>query len=203
MKIEWTKIFQYMGFKSSKSDTSFDDILQSVDNYNLQIKNTIVSHELIASSDSFDLVYLIFNKIISELPEDYTTQSQYIMQELNDGQRAVYIAWVWECEINNGGFNQFFANPSGQYAEILPGLLLHIGANSFAELMVRANRLYSQNKQFINKHQDGTLVGFSKSYEDNPLTDLDKMFYDLNETDELIKYQADFIRTNAILFTED
>ncbi|PPK83787.1 uncharacterized protein DUF4375 [Neolewinella xylanilytica] len=203
MKAVLIKILQYVGFKSSKSDTSFDEISRSIDDNRLQIKNTIVSHELIASSDSFDLVYLIFNKIINELPEDYTRQSQYIIQELNEGQRAIYITWVWEGEINNGGFNQFYANPSRQYADILPDLLLFIGASSFAELMVRANILYAQNMQNIKRHQDGTLEGFSKSYDDNPLNDLDKVFYDLNEKNELINYQANFIRTNASLFVKE
>ena len=79
MKAVLIKILQYVGFKSSKSDTSFDEILSSIEDNRQQIKNTIVSHELIASLDSFDLVYLIFNKTINELPEDYTRQSQYII----------------------------------------------------------------------------------------------------------------------------
>ncbi|WP_116127236.1 DUF4375 domain-containing protein [Lewinella sp. IMCC34183] len=203
MKAIWTKILRNVGFKNAKSDISFDEISNSIDDYNLQVNDTVLSPELIANSDPFDLVYLIFNKIFNELPEDYTKQSQYIMQDLNEGQRAIYITWLWEGEINNGGFNQFYANPSGQYAAILPDLLLNIGANSFAELMVRSNILYAKNIQSITRHQNGTLEGFSKSYEDNPLNGLDKRFYDLNEKNGLINYQANFIRTNASLFVQE
>jgi len=46
----------------------------------------------------------------------------------------------------------------------------------------------------ITKYQDGSLKGFSKSYEGNPLDKVDIAFYDLEKDSNLIGIMARFIR---------
>ena len=72
----------------------------------------------------------------------------------------------------------------------------------FAELTQRANDLFEKENEKITKHQDGTIEGFSKSYEDNPLNDLDTEFYDLYETEKLMQIQVDYIRQNKNEFID-
>ncbi|MCB0541854.1 MAG: hypothetical protein KDE33_30410, partial [Bacteroidetes bacterium] len=60
----------------------------------------------------------------------------------------------------------------------------------------RANRIYQSNYEQITKGQDGTIEGFSKSYENNPLNGLDNEFYELYKEENLYKKQIEFIRAN-------
>ena len=57
-----------------------------------------------------------------------------------------------------------------------------------------------QKIERITKHQDGTLDGFSKSYEDNPLNNFDTEFYALYKTENLQQLQVDFVRRRKSQF---
>ena len=85
--------------------------------------------------------------------------------------------WALEAEVNNGGYNQFYFNSSGQFYKHLPKYLKLIGANKFANLTKSANETFEKENPKITQHQDGTLEGFSKSYEDNPLNKFDDEFF--------------------------
>jgi Domain of unknown function (DUF4375) len=99
-----------------------------------------------------------------------------------------------EAEVNNGGFNQYYSNPSGEFAALTPDALRLVGAMDLADLVTRANAIYEAQTEEITRQQDGTLEGFSKSYIDNPLNELDTEFYNLNETEVLGRLQVDYIR---------
>jgi hypothetical protein len=61
-----------------------------------------------------------------------------VIDMLSPGFRAVVSTWIVEGEVNNGGFNQFFWNPSREHAEVaLAGFDL-LGAKDYAQLMRRA-----------------------------------------------------------------
>ena len=77
-----------------------------------------------------------------------------------------------------------------------------VGALKFADLTTRANDIFKKENKKITKHQDGTLEGFSKSYEDNPLNKFDDEFYDLEKSENLQKLQVDFIRKNKAQFVD-
>jgi hypothetical protein len=55
-------------------------------------------------------------------------------QDLSDEERIVLAVVALEREMNHGGFSQFFANASGQYASILVNSLLRIGASEAANI---------------------------------------------------------------------
>jgi uncharacterized protein DUF4375 len=109
-------------------------------------------------------------------------------------EQAVYMIWCLEGEVNNGGFNQYYYNSSGQFAKLTPEALRLVGANKFADLVARANQMYEDQKAQIKKNQDGTMKGFSESYENNPLNALDAEFYHLYKVENLQQIQIDFIR---------
>jgi hypothetical protein len=54
--------------------------------------------------------------------------------ELSDEERIVLAVVALEREVNNGGYSQFFANASGQYASIIVGSLLAIGCPEAANI---------------------------------------------------------------------
>jgi hypothetical protein len=70
------------------------------------------------------------------------------------------------------------------------------------DLMSRANALYEKEKASITKAQDGTLEGFSKSYENNPLSKLDDEFYTMDKKESLVELETKFIREHQKDFLE-
>lgn len=57
------------------------------------------------------------------------------MDALTDGQRHFYYNQNLEREINNGGFNQYFLNSSGDFAHETIKSLRTIGANHTADIL--------------------------------------------------------------------
>ena len=73
------------------------------------------------------------------------------VEELSPGQRALYVTWLVEGEVNNGGFNQFYFNSSGQFSGMAVDGFRLFGANKFADLMQRANTTYESIKDDLQK----------------------------------------------------
>jgi len=67
-----------------------------------------------------------------------------IVTGLSKGLQIIYSTWLVEEEVDNGGFNQYFWNSSGQYQkEALEGFKL-LGAKEHAGLMDEAIAIYNQ-----------------------------------------------------------
>ena len=65
---------------------------------------------------------------------------------LPPGTRAVYTTWLVDLEVNNGGFNQFFFNPYGEFAGLaLAGYEL-LGAEDYAAIMRAAMYAAADNR---------------------------------------------------------
>jgi hypothetical protein len=107
-----------------------------------------------------------------------------------------------EGEVNNGGFNQFYFNSSGQLADFAEDAFITVGAHKLADLVREANLTYDLVKNDLEKYNDGTLESFSKSYEGNPLNDLDDKFYELAEVEPLSNLRIKYIRSNIEEFSE-
>jgi hypothetical protein len=120
----------------------------------------------------------------------------------NKARRSVYVAWQLDAEVSNGGFNQFYYNPSGKFYPLVPESLKYIGAPLLADLARRANRTYEEQLARIKKTKDGTLDGSSKSYEGNPLNEYDHAFYKLNKKESLEKIIVEFVRGHKSAFVE-
>jgi len=146
----------------------------------------------------------VIEAVIGELSErlgsssaEYTTVMTW-----NKARRSVYVAWQLDAEVNNGGFNQFYYNPSGKFYPLVPESLRYVGASLLADLALRANKTYEQQLNRIKKEQDGTPDGFSKSYKDNPLNEYDDAYYKLSRKENLEKLLVDFVRTHKSAFVQ-
>jgi len=68
------------------------------------------------------------------------------MDKLNIYQKDIVIINELEMEINNGGFNQYYWNSSGNYANEVVISLLNIGAYKTAEIVKIANSEFPNGK---------------------------------------------------------
>ena len=84
--------------------------------------------------------------------------------------------------MNNGGFNQYYWNSAGQFANEAPNAFDYFGAEQYAALMREANRVRGAEANAMDKYQDlGTMEAFSASYDESGLGPLDDRFYKLTE----------------------
>lgn len=67
------------------------------------------------------------------------------IERLNDKQRVFYITQSLETEVNSGGFDQFFFNTGGNFANELVWAFNEIGAIKTAEICKRAIGAFGQN----------------------------------------------------------
>lgn len=184
-----------------KKDTLTEQINRSIDAFMNRQIHKVLTVQIIDTTSDEELVLKVLDNLSEKLPTDYTKEYQTVLSWTKPRQ-AIYIIWQLEAEVNNGGYNQFYANSSGQFYKLLPEALKLVGANKFADLTERANRTYEAENEKIKKHQDGTIEGFSKSYKNNPLNKFDDEFYTLEKSENLQQLQVDFIRKHKNEFID-
>jgi hypothetical protein len=133
--------------------------------------------------------------------EDLTDDARLaVIRELPAGTRAIYATWVVDAEVNNGGFNQFFFNPSGELAGLaLAGYEL-MGAEEYATVMRAAIATYESERDTLAPfHRDRSLESFSESYRHTALGEVDQRYYSLG--DHIYNLWAVFVKTRPELFS--
>lgn len=181
--------------KPAKTDTLSEQFGKSMEDFNNRPIHKVLTTQIIDTTSDDELLQTVFDNLVEKLQKDYTKEYQTVLG-WSKSQQAIYIIWWLEAEVNNGGYNQFYYNSSGQFAALAPGALKLVGALKFADLMAKANQVYKEENEKITKHQDGTSEGFSKSYEGNPLDKFDNEFYDLYKKENLQEIQVVYIRNH-------
>lgn len=190
------KLFGCSGQEKKTTNPTNDEILKSVEDFQNRPIHKTLTADIISKIKDEELEQAIFDNISINMEGD-STEEKEIVQALTQGQRAIYVTWIVEGEVNNGGFNQFYFNSSGQLADISEEAFKTIGANKFADLVRQANMIYYEIKDNLEKFNDGTAESFSKSYDENPLNDLDDKFYKLYEEEPLSQIKIKYIRDNV------
>lgn len=162
---------------------------------------TPLTEQIIDTTSDNMLLEVVYDNLFRKLSAAYDKEYEIVLS-WNKSRQAIYMISRLEAEVNNGGYNQFYFNSSGQFATALPEALKLVGATKFADLIERANSTFVKEKSKITEDQDGTVEGFSKSYENNPLNKFDEEFYKLNDVENLQKIQVDYIRKNKKEFTD-
>jgi Domain of unknown function (DUF4375) len=178
-----------------------DQILKSIEDFKNRQINKELTAQIIDTTSDENLLQVVFDNLSERQPTDYKKEYQTVMN-WNRPRQAIYMIWLLEAEVNNGGYNQFYFNSSGQFYKHLPDALKLVSADKFADLTKKANNIYEKETTKITKDQDGTIEGFSKSYEDNPLNKFDDEFYELYKTENLQQIQVDFIRKHKSEFID-
>ncbi len=202
-----TSILSFFGCKGKNepnNEKSEMDLLieKSVDEFNNRKIYKKLTPEIITTIPDDKLEQAIMDNIDTyfENGEHYTLNK---ISKLTKGQQAVFSTWWLEAEVNNGGFNQFYFNSSGQYAEMAEIGFKTIGAEKFSGLTLRANNIFTENKERLEEFDDGTMESFSESYKDNPLNDLDTEFYKLYDSQNISDLRIKYIRENNKEFTTE
>lgn len=153
-----------------------------------------LTEQCIDSTSDDDLLQLIFDHLSKKLSVDYRNEYETVMS-WNSSMQAIYMIWVLETEVNNGGYNQFYFNSSGPFYTHLPEALRRVGATQFANLSERANKVFEIEKTTILQNQSPD--PFSESDEDDPLDPFDTEFYALYQTENLEQIQVEYIRNHT------
>jgi len=177
------------------SGETTEQLANSVDAFKNRPIYKELTEQLIDTTSDDNLLQIVFDNLSEKQPADYENEYETVMS-WNKSRRAIYMIWALEAEVNNGGYNQFYFNSSGQFYKHLPDALRLVGATKFADLTERANETFEKENRQITQHQDGTLEGFSKSYDENPLNKYDNEFYALYKTENLQQLQVAYIRKN-------
>lgn len=188
--------------KESGLSKEMEELLaNSVEAFNNRPIYKELTEQIIDTTSDNNLLQVVLDNLSKKQPVDYEKEFETVMS-WNKYRQAIYMIWALEAEVNNGGYNQFYSNSSGQFYKHLPEALRLVGAYKFADLTERANKTFEKEYEKITKDQDGTIEGFSKSYDDNPLNDFDTEFYELNEKENLQQIQVKFIRKNKKEFID-
>jgi hypothetical protein len=136
---------------------------------------------VLATIPDTELEQAVIDYVGTKIGDDYARERE-IVARLSPGVRALYITWWVEAEVNNGGFNQYYWNSAGQFADDAPSAFEYFAAHQHADLMRQANAVRSVEAAAIQKYKDkGTIEAFSASYKESQLDPLDKQFYALSE----------------------
>jgi hypothetical protein len=160
-----------------------------------------LTEDILLSIPDDVLEQAVIDNIQSKMRADFRNQYE-IVTRLSKGRQAIYTTFYLEAEVCNGGFNQYFYNSTGRFAQEAFQGLVQIGAVKLTDLMNQAISLYQANEEKITQEQDGSLEGFSKSYEDNPLNELDDNFYTLKKEENLSALRINYIRKNPKEFID-
>ena len=122
-----------------------------------------------------------------------------IIRALPPGVRAIYATWLVDVEVNNGGFNQFFFNSSGQYAgDALAGYEL-LATEEYAAVMRAAIATYEADRERLEPlYQAHTLESFAESYHHTGLGEVDQRYYALG--DRIYHVWAVFVQVHPETF---
>ena len=141
----------------------------------------------------------IFDSISANI-EDDKRQEKELVKLLTAGQRAIYITWIVEAEVRNGGFNQFYFNSSGELADMAEEAFRTISASKIANLIKKAN-LIRDEMDLSFQSSDSDTVGAFKNFRDrHPLNNLDDEFYRLAKEESLTSLKIEYIRNNLDQF---
>lgn len=182
--------------KKPKDEIEMDKIINDWNNRKIY---KVLTSEIINEIPDDELEQAIFDNIYESIKNDFDNEFENI-NKLSNGQQAFWSTWVLEGEVNNGGFNQFYFNSSGQFFKMAEIGFKTIGAEKYAKLTTRANKIYAENKKRLGEYDDGTMESFSESYKNNPLNKLDDEFYDLADKENISELRIKYIREHKTEF---
>ena len=144
---------------------------------------------------------MFFDRVFEEIPWSDPDAIQPSLGLLPAGQRALVAIYVLTGEVNNGGFNQFFFNQQGNFAEEARDGFRLVGSEEHAAVVDAAmERVLNEMGALEHYWGQGTLDAFMKSYGHTTLGALDEQFYALPDAYELLDR---YMRLNPREFVEE
>jgi hypothetical protein len=113
-------------------------------------------------------------------------------EALTPAERVFFCVWTLEAEVNNGGFNLFYLNSSGDIAAEVPGALRAIGADHTASLVDRANGLFGAGGPPADRDSRQALLDDLEESAEDEFEALDQAF--LEYRDNLSQLLAGYMK---------
>ena len=114
------------------------------------------------------------------------------------GLRMIFTTIVLQDEVDNGGLDQFFQNPSGQFANEALEDLKRIGATKHAKILHDAILLHKHDEIIGSKTPTRKSHDRPLSYSEGRMSELDDLFYNCKENLSTLRIR--FIRKHPTLF---
>ena len=123
------------------------------------------------------------------------------VQQLPEGYRLLLLISGLQGEVDNGGYNQYFFNSTGQFAEATLEALKTIGASEHVVIHDEAIRLFRQamvDAKMRAVFEDRDIDRFFESYEESLFDECDSRFSDRG--DGLQQMFCAYVRAHPELF---
>ena len=98
--------------------------------------------------------------------------------ELSEPERVFVAIWTLEADVNNGGFDQYFLNSSGDHAWFAPRALRAIGAETMAGIVERANAPFGTEGPPASRDERLAMLDAVQDEAADEWSRLDEAFYD-------------------------
>ena len=165
--------------------------------------------DVLAELSDLELDSVIYDRLIAKMDDWY--HAREVVDRWSEPERTIFVINSTVGEVMNGGFNQFFYNSAGSdFYDIAADCFRRVGANDWADIVQRACDIIDSGpgdeiverwgKRSELKHEEA-MERFSASYKDNPLNDLDKEMYALNEQ-EFFNLLIAYKRANLAAFAD-
>ena len=99
-----------------------DQLAKSVDAFKNRPIYKELTEQVIETTSDDNLLQVVFDNLSEKQPDNYEKEFEIVMS-WNKSRQAIYMIWALEAEVNNGGYNQFYFNSSGQFYKYLPDAL--------------------------------------------------------------------------------
>ena len=172
-------IFKKLFGGSEKSDNNFE--------------NKKLDLEKLLSTDDTNSSIIELDNFIGELCS-YGDD----MDKLTEEQKLFHYNQCLEREINNGGFNQYFFNSSGNFAHKTVLSLKTIGANKTADILQNAINQFPNSNVPEDRTERQEVLEQIQETADQAWEELDQMFFSYE--DDLNTLNIEFVRKNKDKF---
>lgn len=162
-----------------------------------------ISKELAQEIPAEKLYEIVDNYVCWIVGNSYDAEMDARLQKLPAAIKYTYLVYTYECEINNGGFDQFYFNSIGyEVFEIQKGLEF-FGLKKNKILLDKSLELLKQKIDVSKYHELSAKRELPTEDFENEFHELDSQFYDYPEKIEdiineyLDKHREDLVTVNA------
>ena len=156
--------------------------------------------ETLASIPDDWLEQAIVDFVFTETGGDLAANRERV-DALPPAVRGVWATWWLEADVFDGGFNQYFWNPHGYWADDAIAAYESYGASEHAETTRKAvARFFAEAETHRRFRDTGTLEAFAESYEVTELGNVTEEFWLLSDPNDK---RVAYIRANPDKFTTD
>ncbi|MRM82662.1 DMP19 family protein [Riemerella anatipestifer] len=120
------------------------------------------------------------------------------LDKLTEPQKQFYYNQCLEREVNNGGFNQYFVSPSGEFAHQTLHSLIDIGAETTAGILQKAIEQFPNKKVPTDRDERIDLVEEIEEVANEVWENLDEKFFEY--ADDLNTLNLDFVKKHKSYF---